>query len=302
MSWFKKLTAGLSKTSTNVKEGITKILTHKPLGSATLEELEDLLVSADLGHATVKEIIDELAKEKHAKGISEDQVKEVIAGKLTQVLAPVAKSFSIPKSDKPYVVIVCGVNGNGKTTTLGKIALKLKKDGKKVMLAACDTFRAAALEQLKVWADRAGALFFAGQPNADPASVAYQAFEIATKEKVDVLFIDTAGRLHNKKNLMDELAKINKVIKKIDADAPHNVILVLDATTGQNALAQVATFKEIVGISGLIITKLDGTAKGGIVVAIAKKFAIPIYAIGVGEGIEDLNEFDAKEFSRALVS
>jgi fused signal recognition particle receptor len=302
MSWFKKLKAGLSKTSVKVTEGLTKILTHKPLDKEALEELEDLLIAADIGNATVKEIIDELASEKHAKDISVHEVKEVIAAKLSAVLKPVAQSLSIPKSDKPYVVLVCGVNGNGKTTTLGKIALKLKQDGKKVMLAACDTFRAAALEQLKVRADRAGAMFFAGAANADPASVAYQAFELAVKERVDVLFIDTAGRLHNKKNLMDELAKINKVIKKIDANAPHNVILVLDATTGQNALSQVATFKELVGISGLIITKLDGTAKGGIVVAIAKKYAIPIYAIGVGEGIEDLNEFSPEEFARALVN
>lgn len=301
MSWFKKIKDGLSKTSSSVSSKLTEILTHKTLDPIALEELEELLIATDLGVKTSADIVGLIAKSKFDQNITTAEIKEIIANKIADILKPVAKPLIIGQRH-PQVILVCGVNGNGKTTTLGKLAAKLQLEGKKVMLAACDTFRAAAVGQLEVWAKRANCQFFGDAQTADPASVAYKALEKAIADGIDVLLIDTAGRLHNKANLMDELVKICKVLKKIDPSAPHDVVLVLDATTGQNALQQVATFKELIGITGLIITKLDGTAKGGIVVALAQKFALPIHAIGVGEKIDDLGEFMPDIYAKSLVS
>ncbi len=299
MSWFSRLKSGLTKTTTTITEGITKVFTHKTLDQEALDELEESLIRADVGVAASSEIIAALSKDKFNKQITEPEIKEFLANKIEEQLLSYAKHLERDKNLQ--VILVCGVNGNGKTTTIGKLASKYQEQGKKVLMAACDTFRAAAMDQLKVWSDRVGCEIVVGAENSDPASVAYKALEKAKAENCDVLLVDTAGRLHNKSNLMDELAKIIRVIKKIDESAPHDTVLVLDATTGQNALLQVETFKEIVNISGLILTKLDGTAKGGIIVAIAKKFKLPIHYIGVGETIDDLNEFDPKDFARALV-
>ncbi len=299
MSWFDKLKDGLKKTTNTISEGITKVFTHKVLDQDALDELEETLIKADLGAAAANDLIKALSKEKFNKQISESEIKEFLASTITEKMSRFAKPLR--KEGGLQVVLVCGVNGNGKTTTIGKLASKYKERGSKVLMAACDTFRAAATEQLKVWSDRVGCEIVIGAENSDPASVAYRAIEKAQKESFDILLIDTAGRLHNKTNLMEELAKIIRVIKKIDETAPHDTILVLDATTGQNALMQAETFKEIVNISGIILTKLDGTAKGGIIIAIAKQFEIPIHYIGVGEGVEDLDVFNPEDFSKALL-
>lgn len=299
MSWFKRLKDGLLKTSSSITEGITKVFTHTTLDQEALDALEESLIRTDLGASFSAEIIAELAKEKFNKQATEEEIRDFLSSHIATKLVPVTKPLVI--SAKPHVILFVGVNGNGKTTTLGKLALKYKDEGKKVLIAACDTFRAAAISQLNIWAERANCPIIKGAENSDPAAVAYKAIETAKAENYDVLLIDTAGRLHNKTNLMEELAKIVRVINKLDSNAPHSTLLVLDATTGQNAIAQTETFLELVKISGLIVTKLDGTAKGGVLVAIAKKFNLPIHFIGVGESIEDLHEFDAGEFSRALV-
>ena len=300
MSWFKKLKTGLSKSSNSIGEGISSIFTKKKLDADTLEELEDLLIMSDMGASVASSITQELAKEKFNKDIDDSEIKQFLGQKISNILSPVATPLII--SQKPQVIMLCGVNGNGKTTTLGKLAAKYQSEGKKVLIAACDTFRAAAVEQLEVWADRSNCTLIKGELNSDPASVAYKAVHKAYDENYDIIMIDTAGRLHNKKNLMDELTKINSVIKKIDETAPHNSILVLDATTGQNALLQAENFTKLIGINGLILTKLDGTAKGGITVAIANKFKLPIHAVGVGESIDDLDQFDPEEFAKALLN
>lgn len=299
MGWFQKLKDGLSKTSSNITQSVTKIFTHQKLDDETLERLEEALIRADLGVETAADVISELAKDKFDKEVTADEINTFLGEKIASSLKPAEKTFSPIQT--PHIVLVCGVNGNGKTTTIGKIAAKYHQQGKKVLLVACDTFRAAAIDQLSVWANRVGTPLIKGEVNSDPASVAYQGVEKALNEGYDIVLLDTAGRLHNKSNLMDELGKINKVIKKIIPDAPHDIILTLDATTGQNALMQVQTFKEMVGITGLVITKLDGTAKGGIVVPIVKKHDLPIYYIGVGEGIDDLDRFSADEFAKALI-
>jgi fused signal recognition particle receptor len=299
MSWFSRLKSGLTKTTTTITEGITKVFTHKTLDQDALDELEESLIRADVGVAASSEIIAALSKDKFNKQASEEEIKEFLSDKIQSILVATAKPLE--KNQNLQVILVCGVNGNGKTTTIGKLASKYQAQGKKVLMAACDTFRAAAMDQLKVWSERVGCEIVVGAENSDPASVAFKAMEKARAEGVDILLIDTAGRLHNKANLMEELAKIIRVIKKIDETAPHDTVLVLDATTGQNALIQVETFKEIVNISGLILTKLDGTAKGGIIVAIAKKFNMPIHYIGVGETIEDLDAFSPRDFARALL-
>jgi len=301
MSWFKKLKSGLKSSSDKISDGITGIFTKKKLDDATLAELEDLLITADLGVDTALEITESLRAEKFDKEVSEEEVKSFLAEKIAKILAPVATNLNIDNTEKPYVIMFVGVNGNGKTTSIGKLAKNFRDDGKKVMLAAADTFRAAAVEQLQVWGKRADVPVFTGNPNQEPASVAFQAIEKAQNDGIDLLIIDTAGRLQNKHNLMAELAKIKNVCAKKMENTPHQTILVLDATTGQNAISQVEHFMEVAEISGLIITKLDGTAKGGIVVALAKKFDIPLYAIGVGEGIEDLKPFDANDFAKNLV-
>jgi fused signal recognition particle receptor len=300
MSWLQKLKNGLSKTSSKLTEGVTQIFTHKKLDQETLDELEELLISSDLGIETSVKIVSELAKDKFNKQVTDEEIKLFLANKITEVLLPVAKQLPILK-DQLNVLVMVGVNGNGKTTTIGKLAKKYHDQGNNIMLAAADTFRAAAVEQLKIWAHRAKAKVIIGEENSDPAAVAFRAVDEAKNNESDILLIDTAGRLHNKSSLMDELSKIIRVIKKHNDAFPQEVILVLDATTGQNALAQVEHFKNIVNVTGLVITKLDGTAKGGVVVAIAKKFNLPIYAIGVGEGIEDLNNFNPEDFAKSIV-
>jgi len=300
MSWFARLKSGLSKTSSKLSDGITGIFRKRKIDKETLEELEELLIAADMGASVAARIIAAFSKQKLDKEISAEEIKSTLAGEIAKLLEPAAKPLQIDSGNKPHVILAVGVNGNGKTTTLGKLAANLQKQNYKVMLAACDTFRAAAVEQLVVWADRNKCEIVTGEANADPASVAYKAIERAKAENVDVLMIDTAGRLQNKANLMAELEKVVKVIKKLDPTAPHSIIQVLDATTGQNAISQVEAFKNLIAVNGLVITKLDGTAKGGIVVAIADKFKLPIHLIGVGEGIDDLQTFSASEFAENL--
>ena len=296
MSWFKKLSDGLRKTT----DSIGAVFTKRKLDAATLEELEETLILADMGAATASAVVAELAYGRVDKDIDEHEIKQLLAAAIAKRLAPYAVPLNTSGAS-PTVILVVGVNGNGKTTTIGKLAHALTRDSKRVMVVAADTFRAAAVEQLQRWSERAGCNFVRGAENADPASVAYAGVEKAIAEKADVVFIDTAGRLHTKENLMAELSKITKVIKKLLPDAPHAVVQVLDATTGQNALAQVKAFGEVAGVSGLVVTKLDGTAKAGIVVALAEQFKLPIHAIGVGEGAEDLQPFAADDFARALV-
>lgn len=299
-TWFKRLSSGLNKSSSKFNDGLKNIFVNKKLDAETLEELEDLLISSDIGVKTSSIIIEELSKNKFGKEISLDEIKLELAQILETIIAPVTKPLEIT-DNKPHVIFVCGVNGAGKTTTIGKLCSNYKKEGKKVVIAACDTFRAAAVEQLEVWSKRAKCEIIMGEENSDPASVAYKAFEYAKNNNSDILIIDTAGRLHNKKNLMQQLKKINNVIKKLDADAPHDSVIVLDATTGQNANNQVRIFSEAVDISGIIVTKLDGSAKGGVVISLANEFDAKIHAIGVGEAIEDLKPFDAKMFAKSLV-
>ncbi|NBX02545.1 MAG: signal recognition particle-docking protein FtsY [Alphaproteobacteria bacterium] len=301
MSFFAKLKSGLSKTSGKLGGGITDIFTKKKLDDDSIESLEELLIEADLGVKMAGELCAKLAKQKFEKDISAQEVHEFLAGEIAATLAPYAVPIEIDRAKKPEVIVMVGVNGNGKTTTIGKLASQFKGQGLSVMLAAADTFRAAAVEQLMVWGQRSGIPVVSGAHESDPASVAFRAYEQARASGADVLLIDTAGRLQNKSNLMDELVKITKVLKKIDESAPHRIILVLDATTGGNALSQVQTFKEMVAINGLIVTKLDGTAKGGVVVALAKQCHLPIHAIGVGEGIADLSTFEPSDFARNLL-
>ncbi|MCP5361037.1 MAG: signal recognition particle-docking protein FtsY [Hyphomicrobiales bacterium] len=301
MNWLSRLKAGLSKSSSKLSEGISTIFTHRKLDDAMLEELEDLLVMADLGSEVASRVVARFGRTRFGKDISSEEVKNALAQEIAEVLRPVAIPLSLDKPARPQVVMMVGVNGNGKTTTLGKLALRARQQGKKVMLVACDTFRAAAAEQLAVWAERSGCELVRGNPQADPASVAYTALEKARAEEVDIVFIDTAGRLQNKAGLMEELVKIMRVLKKLDPDAPHDTVLVLDGTTGQNAHKQAEVFSEMVQISGLIVTKLDGTAKGGVVVALAERFGLPIHAVGVGESIEDLQPFEPEGFARSLL-
>ncbi len=301
MSFLTKLKSGLSKTSGKLGGGITGIFTKRKLDDAALEELEDLLIEADIGAATAAQITGELSAQRFDKEMTDEEVRSFLADQITAILSPYTTPLMLDESQKPTVVLVIGVNGNGKTTTIGKLAHRYKAEGKRVMLAAADTFRAAAVEQLQVWGQRCDIPVITGPHESDPASVAYQAYEKAKADGVDVLLVDTAGRLHNKSNLMQELQKISNVLKKIDESAPHHVVQVLDATTGQNAVSQVSAFKEMIGVTGMVITKLDGTAKGGIVVALAKQFGLPIHAIGIGEAIEDLDSFEAKSFACNLV-
>jgi fused signal recognition particle receptor len=298
--WFQRLKAGLTKTSARLSQDIAGIFTKRKLDADTLEELEDLLVRADLGVDTAMRITAALAKGRHNKEISTDEVRAVLATEVERVLAPVARPLVVDAAHRPHVILVVGVNGTGKTTTIGKLAHKLRQDGKIVMLAAGDTFRAAAVDQLKIWGERTGAEVVARGVGADSAGLAFDALTSAREKNCDVLLIDTAGRLQNKQALMEELEKVVRVLRKIDAGAPHQVLLVLDATTGQNALNQVEVFKDKAGVTGLVMTKLDGTARGGILVAISAKFGLPVHAIGVGEGVEDLSAFEAGEFARAI--
>lgn len=300
LSWFQRLRAGLLRTSSQLTGQITALFTKRKLDEDTLQDLEDLLIQADLGVETAMRITDTLSSERYGKDVTGEDVSHIMASEITKVLKPVARPLQLDLSHKPHVILVVGVNGTGKTTTIGKLAAKLSGSGLKVMLAAGDTFRAAAIEQLKIWADRTGSTFIGTKLGADAAGLAYEAFEKAKTEKSDVLIIDTAGRLQNKTELMAELEKIVRVLGKLDPDAPHTVLQTLDATTGQNAMAQVEIFRNIAGVNGLVMTKLDGTARGGILVAIAAKHKLPVYFIGVGEGIDDLEPFEADDFAKAI--
>jgi fused signal recognition particle receptor len=298
LSWLGKLKDSLTKTSNKVKDGINNIFVKKKLTSEVLDEFEELLISCDIGVETSTEIIKELEKQKFNKEISPEEIKEFLAERLLSKFNH--QKEIINPNQELQVIMICGVNGNGKTTSVAKLANIYKNEGKKVLIAACDTFRAAASDQLASWAERVGVRIHS-EDGRDPASVAFDATSIAIKENFDILIIDTAGRLHNKNNLMDELAKINRVIAKALPGAPHEVFLVLDATTGQDALIQAKKFSEIVKLSGLIVTKLDGTAKAGIVIAINNKFKIPVVAIGIGEKIDDLKPFHPKDFLTSLL-
>jgi fused signal recognition particle receptor len=299
--WLARLRDGLTRSSSKIADGITGIFTKRKLDDAALEELEELLIAADLGPATAAKLVANLAKTRFGKEVSPEEVRGALAADVAAILAPVAKPLTLVPGATPTVVLVVGVNGSGKTTTIGKLAKLYRDEGRKVVLAAGDTFRAAAVEQLKIWGERTGATVIAREAGADPAGLAYDALERAKAEGADVLLIDTAGRLHNKANLMAELQKVIRVLKKLDPAAPHACLLVLDATTGQNAHSQVEVFREMTDISGLVVTKLDGTARGGVVVALASKFGLPIHAIGIGEGADDLRPFSADAFGRSLM-
>lgn len=300
-SIFSKLKQALSKSSNKISAGIDHIFYKKKLDEQTLEELEELLISSDITHSVAVELISKLRSIKFDKEVSPEVIKEQLAEIIVTILEKTNKPFEL-QDKKPNVILVCGVNGSGKTTSIGKLATLYIRQGKKVAIAACDTFRAAAVNQLATWADRSGAMFITGEESADPASVAYTAMQSAINNNIDILFIDTAGRLHNQKNLMDELGKIIRVIKKIDDMAPHHSILVIDATTGQNVYNQIEQFNAIANVTSLIITKLDGTAKAGVVVGATQKFNLPISYIGIGEKIEDLRAFDPKMFAKSLVN
>ena len=297
--WFSRLSEGLSKSSRSITGSITSIFTKKKLDKATLQDLEDVLLQADLGLPMAERIVREVATGRYDKEIDPEEVKRILAAQVSAVLKPVEVPFTFG-AEKPFIILVVGVNGAGKTTTIGKLGAIARREGYRVMFAACDTFRAAAIEQLNVWGGRIGARVMSRPTGADASGLAFDAIREAKEDGTDILFIDTAGRLQNKQYLMDELDKIVRVIKKQDEAAPHAVLLVLDATTGQNAMAQAEIFTKVAGVTGLIMTKLDGTARGGILVAIAEKFRIPVHAIGVGESIEDLQPFDAEGFARAI--
>jgi len=299
--WFSRLKAGLARSSGKLVSGISDIFTKTKLDDDTLAHLEELLIGADIGSATASRLVGDLAKTRVGKEVSSEEVRGLFAEEIGRVLEPVARPLSVDTSKKPFVLLMVGVNGAGKTTTIGKLAQLYKEQNLRCALAAGDTFRAAAVEQLKVWGARTGSPVIARDAGSDAASLAFEALVESRKRGDDVLLIDTAGRLHNKENLMNELQKIVRVIKKVDDTAPHATLLVLDSTIGQNAHAQVETFKQIVGVTGLVLTKLDGTAKGGVVVALAEKFGLPIHFIGVGEGVEDLRPFTSHSFARSLM-
>ena len=300
-SWFQKLRSGLFKSSEKISQGVKKIFVNKKLDIQTLNDLEELLIMADLGPTAAEKLTAELANEKFDKNIEPEEVRSFLAKKIEKTLEEVAIPLVLDNAQKPIVVLVVGVNGTGKTTTIGKLAHQYSNEGKKIMIAACDTFRAAAVEQLQIWAERSNTDFVKGSQDCDAAGLAYEALEKAKSKNINVLFIDTAGRVQNRTELMEELAKIIRVIRKLDPESPHHCLLTLDATTGQNALSQVEVFKEMAEISGLIVTKLDGSAKGGILLSLAEKFRLPVHAIGIGEKIEDLQSFEAKEFAESLM-
>ncbi|MBC7579429.1 MAG: signal recognition particle-docking protein FtsY [Tardiphaga sp.] len=299
-SWWRRLSSGLKRTSSSLGTAVADLVTKRKLDRAMLEEIEDVLLRADLGTEVAARIAAAVGHGRYDKAISADDVKAVVATEVEKVLAAVARPLVIDAAQKPFVILVVGVNGSGKTTTIGKLAAKLAAEGRSVMLAAGDTFRAAAIEQLKVWGERTKSPVIAGAQGSDSASLAFTAVTAAREEKRDVLLIDTAGRLQNKSELMIELEKVVRVIKKVDASAPHAVLLVLDATVGQNALSQVEAFHRMAGVTGLVMTKLDGTARGGILVALSEKFKLPVHFIGVGEGIDDLAPFTARDFAQAI--
>jgi fused signal recognition particle receptor len=299
--WLARLRQGLSRSSTKLATGITSIFTKRKLDAAAIEELEELLIAADLGPATAAKLAANLAKTRFDQEVTPDEVRTALAQDIARILEPVAKPLALDPAKKPHVILVVGVNGSGKTTTIGKLAQHFREDGRRVVLAAGDTFRAAAIEQLKIWGERTGVPVVARETGADAAGLAYDALAQAQAEGADVLLIDTAGRLHNKANLMAELQKIIRVLRKLDPTAPQDCLLVLDATTGQNAHAQVELFRELIQVTGLVVTKLDGTARGGVLVALAERFKLPVHAIGVGETADDLRPFEALGFGRSLM-
>lgn len=300
LSWWQRLKTGLSRSSSSIGQGITDLFTKRKLDTATLEDFEDVLIRADLGLVVASRIVDAVGKNRYGKEIEGEEVKAILAAEVTKALEPVAVPLEIDESKKPFVLLMVGVNGAGKTTTIGKLASKFSSEGKKVILAAGDTFRAAAIEQLQVWGQRVGAPVITRPQGSDASGLVFDALEEASKTQSDIVMIDTAGRLQNRTELMAELEKVIRVIKKKDETAPHAVLLVLDATVGQNALSQVEIFGKVAGVTGLVMTKLDGTARGGILVALAEKFKLPIHFIGVGEGIDDLEPFNAADFGRAI--
>ena len=299
-SWWSRLRQGLARSSSSISRGVADIFTKRKLSADMLEDLEDVLVRADLGVDAATRIAALVGKGRYDKQIEPREVRQILADEIERVLTPVAKPLEVDGTKKPFVILVVGVNGSGKTTTIGKLASKFNSEGKSLMLAAGDTFRAAAIEQLRIWGGRMNAPVISREPGADAAGLAFDAIKAAQEQNVDVLLMDTAGRLQNRTELMAELEKIVRVMKKVDAEAPHAVLLVLDATVGQNALSQVEIFGKVAGVTGLVMTKLDGTARGGILVAIADKFQLPVHFIGVGEQADDLEPFTARDFARAI--
>ena len=300
LSWWRRLSNGLKRTSSSLGAAVADLVTKRKLDRAMLDDIEDVLLRADLGTEVAARISAAVGQGRYDKAITADDVKTVVSSEVEKVLAPVARPLVIDDTKKPFVILVVGVNGSGKTTTIGKLAARLSAEGRKVMLAAGDTFRAAAIEQLKIWGERTRSPVIAGAQGSDSASLAFNALTAARDGKLDVLLVDTAGRLQNKAELMNELEKVVRVIRKVDASAPHAVLLVLDATVGQNALSQVEAFHRTAGVTGLVMTKLDGTARGGILVALAEKHKLPVHFIGVGEGVDDLSPFTARDFAQAI--
>jgi fused signal recognition particle receptor len=299
-SWWQRLSSGLKRTSASIGGAIADLVSKRKLDAATIEELEEVLIRADLGIATAAKVAAAVAEGRYDISVTADEVKRILADEVEKILAPIARPLAVDADARPFVILVVGVNGSGKTTTIGKLAARFRAEGRNVMLAAGDTFRAAAIEQLKIWGQRTASPVIATTQGADSAALAFQALEAAKAQSADVLIVDTAGRLQNKAALMGELTKIVRVMKKLDPHAPHAVLLVLDATVGQNALSQVEEFAKSAGVTGLVMTKLDGTARGGILVAIAARHRIPVHFIGVGEGVEDLAPFAAKDFAAAV--
>jgi len=300
LSWWRRLSSGLKRTSSSLGTAVADLVAKRKLDRAMLEDIEDVLLRADLGTDVAARIVEAVGAGRYDKAISADEVKNVVATEVEKVLSPVAKPLVIDTAHVPFVILVVGVNGSGKTTTIGKLSAKFSAEGRKVMLAAGDTFRAAAIEQLKIWGERTGSPVISGAQGSDSAGLAFNALTSAKEQQVGVLLIDTAGRLQNKAELMKELEKVVRVIRKVDASAPHAVLLVLDATVGQNALSQVEAFHRTAGVTGLVMTKLDGTARGGILVALAEKHKLPVHFIGVGESVDDLAPFAARDFAKAI--
>ena len=299
-SWYERMRLGFRKTSDRLGDNLTGLITRSALDAATLDGIEEALVASDLGPRTAAKVRARLAGERFERGISEGAIREIVAEELEKILTPVAEPLEIDAFPRPQVILVVGVNGSGKTTTIAKLAHLFQEQDYSVLLAAGDTFRAAAIEQLRIWADRAGVPIIAGPEGSDSSAIVFDGVKKATAEGIDVLIVDTAGRLQNKKDLMDELAKIRRVLGRLNPAAPHDVVLVLDATIGQNTLSQIEVFREVAGVTGLVMTKLDGTARGGVLVAAADSYGLPIHAIGVGEGMDDLRPFDPAEAARAI--
>jgi len=299
--WFARLRAGLSKSSAALTDGINAIFTRRRLDAAALDELGDLLIASDMGVGVAEEVVEALRRTRFGQEVSPEEVRAALAAEIARLVEPVAKPLRYDPAKKPFVILVVGVNGSGKTTTIGKLARQYRDEGRRVVLAAGDTFRAAAVEQLQIWGQRTGSRVVTRAHGADAAGLAYDAIEEARTEGADILLIDTAGRLQNKADLMAELQKLVRSVKKLDPAAPHSVLLVLDATVGQNAHAQAEIFRQMVGVTGIVMTKLDGTAKGGVLVSLAEKHGIPIHLIGIGESAEDLRPFEAYSFARGLV-